>query len=146
MKKTLISLIFCLTVILVALTLALHSQYAISNVGTIVATGVEAHEDVNCTQPLSQIEWGFLKPNETAFHVCYVKSVSNINSTLMLTTGNWNPPNSSNYLTISSNYDNSTLQPNEVSEVTFNLHVDSEISGIDNFSFDIILVANRGFS
>lgn len=78
--------------------------------------------------------------------MCYVKSVSNINSTLMLTLGNWNPPNSSNYLTLSWNYDNSTLQPNEVLEVTFNLHIDSEISGIDNLSFDIILVANRGFS
>lgn len=95
---------------------------------------------------MSQIEWGFLEPNETASHVCYVKSVSNINSTLMLTLGNWNPSNSSNYLTLSWNYDNSTLQPNEVLEVTFNLHIDSEISGIDNLSFDIILVANRGFS
>lgn len=124
MKKTPISLIFCLTVILVALTLASHSQCAISNVGTIVAIGLEAHEDVNCTQPLSQNEWGFLEPNETASHVCYVKSVSNINSTLMLTPGNWNPPSSSNYLTLSWNYDNSTLQPNEVLEVTFNLHID----------------------
>jgi hypothetical protein len=139
MKKTLTSLFLCLAVLLVTLTLALHSQYAISNAVTITSIGLEVYEDVNCTQPLSQIEWGFLEPNETAFHVCYVKSVSNINSTLNLTTENWNPANSSNYLTLSWNYENSTLQPNEVLEVTFDLHVNSEVSGIDNFSVDIIL-------
>jgi len=89
-EKTLICLIFCLTVILLVLTLASHSQYAVSNVGAIVAIGLEVYEDVDCTQPLSQIEWGLLEPNETASHTCYVKSVSNVNSTLTLTTGNWN--------------------------------------------------------
>jgi hypothetical protein len=131
-KKSLISLFLGLTVLLVTLTLALHSQYAISNAVIITGTGLEVYEDVNCTHRLTQIKWGLLEPNETAFHVCYVKSVSNVNSTLTLTTENWNPVNSSNYLTLSWNYDNSTLQPNEVLEVTFDLHVDSEVSGIDN--------------
>ena len=47
-------------------------------------------------------------------------------------------------LTFSWNYENSTLQPNEVIEVIFSLQVDSEVSGIDSFSFDMILIANRG--
>jgi hypothetical protein len=132
MKKSLIFLFLGLAVLLVTLTLALHSQYAISNAVTITSIGLEVYKDVNCTQPLSRIEWGSLEPNETASYVCYVKSVSNVNLTLTLTTENWNPVNSSKYLTLSWNYDNSTLQPNEVLEVTFDLHVDSEVSGIDN--------------
>ena len=136
----------CLTVLLLTVAMALPSQYAIPNVETVIATGLEVYEDINCTQPMSQIEWGLLEPNETAFHVCHVKSVSNVNSTLKLATQNWNPVNSSDYLILSWNYDNSTLQPNEVLEVTFNLHVDSEIRGITSFSSDMILTTNREYS
>lgn len=135
MIKRLTLLFLGLTFLFVALTIALQSQHPFPHTGTIVAIGAEVYKDVNCTQPLSQFEWGFVEPNETAYQVCYIKSTSNVNSTLTFTIENWNPENSSNYLTLSWNYDNSTLQPNEVIEVTFSLRVDSEINQAGHFSF-----------
>lgn len=108
------------------------------NVRTV---GVEAYSDLNCTKPVLEINWEKFDPGQTKTIIIYLKSTSNTNTTLTLTTSNWSPQNASKYITLSWSYKNTTIQPQEVLEVQFTLHVAYSITGITDFSFDIIITA-----
>lgn len=138
-----LSFILCM-VLLVTVTFATYLQfYTVNAEGRVVGIRLELYEDVNATTLLTSIDWGFIDPNETKSHTCYVRSKSNVPVYLTLTTENWNPINASDYIVLSWDYDNTTLQPDEIHEVTFSLYVASGISGIDTFSFDIVATAEK---
>jgi len=145
MKKHKLSLFFCaLLLILIGATIATYlKSYTVNAKGRVVGIRVEIYQDANATIPLTLIDWDFIEPNETKSYVCYVKSKSNVPAYLTLTTESWNPINASEYIFLTWNYDNSTLEPEELREITFSLYVDINISGIDAFSFDIVVTAQK---
>lgn len=138
-----LSFILCM-ILLVTVTFATYlKSYTVNAEGRVVGIRLELYEDLNATTLLTRIDWGFIDPDETKSYTCYLKSKSNVPVYLTLTTENWNPINVSDYFVLSWDYDNATLQPNEIHEVTFNLYVASDISGIDTFSFDIVATAEK---
>lgn len=58
-----------------------------------------------------------------------------------MNTENWNPIEASNYIAISWDYTNQTIEPKQIIPVTFTLTVSETIQGIESFSFDIIITA-----
>lgn len=56
---------------------------------------------------------------------------------------NWNPKAASRYITLSWDYGGQSISPNNVVPVVLTLSVSKDISGITNFSFDIIITATR---
>jgi len=101
--------------------------------------GVEVYWDSDLTQPVAEIQWGKLEPNENKTVRIYVKSIANVPSTLNMTTENWQPPETSTYITLSWNYNGIILNPNDVLPIDLTLMVSPEITGIATFSFDIII-------
>jgi len=131
--------IVALTVLASGLT---QSSVRIVGRGTVKAVGVGVFWDSNCTSPVSFIDWGMVEPGSMNNVTVYVRNEGNVAANISLTTGNWNPPNASDYLTLSWNYDGRQLNPLGVVQVMLTLTVSSSVQGITSFSFDIIISAS----
>jgi DeoR/GlpR family transcriptional regulator of sugar metabolism len=62
---------------------------------------------------------------------------------LSMTTNNWNPASALSYITLSWNSENYMLSGGSVVQAALTLSVSSTISGIANFSFDIIITGTE---
>jgi hypothetical protein len=127
---------------------ALVTSNTISNTGFIdVATSTNSsklgvYSDSGCTTALRSIQWGTLNPGSTATATMYVRNEADIPLTLSIQAANWNPPSAENYFTLSWNLDG-ILQPNGVAPALLTLNLSSYVSGITDFSFDIIITATQ---
>lgn len=128
---------------LVALTMLVsgfvQSSVRIVGRGTVKAVGVGVFWDINCTNPVSFIDWGMVEPGSMNNVTVYVRNEGNVAASISLATENWNPSNAFDYLTLSWNYDGRQLNPLEVVQVTLTLTVSSSVQGITSFSFDIVM-------
>ena len=120
---------------------SLQPSRTVSNAGAVKAIGVSLYNNSECTIPLSSINWGLMEPGETKRYPVYAKNEGNydIYLTLDVDDDSWIPPEASDYLVLSWDYDNSTIIPNDVVEITLDLYCDPSVTGIDTFSFDIII-------
>jgi hypothetical protein len=137
---------------LVAYTLALglfnsasspvQTRDTISSGGAVKAIGVMVYSDVNAANRLTSIDWGIVEPGEDKNATCYIRNEGNFAVTLSLVTENWSPSNASQYITLSWNYDGHSIGLGEIVEVTINLDVSDSVSGITDFSFDVVIVGS----
>jgi hypothetical protein len=117
----------------------LTSETRIPSVGTIKTVGVEAFWDINCTSRVTEIDWGLVEPGYHVNATIFLRNKGNAPITLSLHTENWNPSNASNHITISWDYADQTVDPGAVVKVNLTLAVSSDVIGITNFTFDIII-------
>jgi len=109
---------------------------------TVKAVGVGIYKDINFTVSVTQINWGIVEAGESKNFSAYIVNRSNVPITLSMTTENWNPMNASNFITLTWNYDGTQIAVDGYVFVTFVLTVDQTISGIDAFSFTIVVVGS----
>jgi len=107
--------------------------------GTIKAIGVNVYSDSGCTIKMSSIDWGILEPGANKSVTCYIRNEGNSALTLSLSTATWSPSNASQFIALTWDYGGKSVGPSEVLKVTFKLAVSATISGITDFSFDIII-------
>lgn len=120
------------------------SSIRIHNVGRIKAVGVKVYWDLECTDEITKIDWETLNPGDLAGVTTYIKNVKNTAVTMNFTTEVWNPPGTEQYLTFDWNYTKGTvLEPTAVIIVQMTLYVDPTIEGVDQFSFDIVIMATE---
>ena len=121
---------------------AVQPGRTVSNAGTVetIGVGVGVYQDSGCTSNLSFIDWGVLEPGSSKNFTCYIRNELSSVSTLSMSTSNWDPPNASDYLTLSWDYGGQSIDVDEVVPVTFTLSVDASIEGITNFRFYITIV------
>ena len=94
------------------------------------------------TTPLSSLSWGTLEPGQSQTYTIYVKNEGNVPLTLSLETDNWIPASAENYLTLNWNYNYQALSPDAIRQITLTLVVNPNITGITNFSFEVIIVGS----
>lgn len=139
-----------LTLILYTLTLSAVSQVmssfqsnrTISNRGAVKAIGVGVYWDQNCTVEVTSINWGLIEPGSSVNVTVYIRNEGNSAGNLTMYITNWSPSNASNYMTLSWDYMGQLINVDEVLGVTFTLIVSTEIQGITNFSFDIVIIGS----
>jgi hypothetical protein len=115
------------------------SYRQILSIGRVKAFGVEVFNDQACTINATQINWGMVSPGETKNYTLYARNPGNVPITLTLATTGWQPANATLFITLSWTYNGSVIAPAAVIPLTFQLAVIPSISGIDNFSFTIII-------
>jgi len=153
-KKTiLLMLIVALLSIAVTTTISIMlsniDNLSIPSLGNIKTIGVEAYWDPNCENKTETIGWGIMWPGSSKNVTLYIRSVSNVKTTLHLNTSDLNPADISEYINLSWDYEGSRLNPDEVIQVTLFLSAsinDSFIhyliaNDVQNFSVDIHIVA-----
>ena len=115
------------------------SLVRIRNVGTIRAIGVDVYSDQGLTEVLHEISWGTLNPGDAKSFDAYIKNIRNDSQKLVMWTETWSPGAAQNYITLTWNYANQLIPSGSSISVTFTLSVDSGISDVVGFSFDVIV-------
>jgi hypothetical protein len=119
----------------------LQTSRTVPNGGSVKGVGVGIYWNSGCTNQTSSISWGILDPGSKKTVNVYVRNEGNTVVTLSKTTQNWVPTTASNYMSLNWNYANQTLSVNQVVQVSLTLVVSSTVTGIRNFSFDIMIVS-----
>jgi hypothetical protein len=109
--------------------------------GRIKAINVQVYGDSSCTDVIDEFDWGKLEPGDSVNKKIYVKHNSKFDHTLSVYDSGWNPIEAGSYLTLSCDKDGMILGPKKVVEAIITLTVSDEISGINNFSFNIVMEA-----
>jgi len=114
----------------------------IENVARIKVIGVGIYKDMNFTVAVTQIDWGIVEPGDSKNFSAYIVNKSNIPITLSMTTEEWQPANASNSITLTWSYAGEEIAVDGYHFVTFVLNVDQAVSGIDAFSFTIVVIGS----
>lgn len=119
-----------------------QTESKISNGGAVKAIGVTVYSDVGGANRMNSIDWGMLEPGESKNVTCFIRNEGNSAVTVSLETENWSPSNASLSITLNWDYDGQFIDPSEIIEVTFTLAVSATVSGLTDFSFDIVIVGS----
>lgn len=112
----------------------------ISSKGRIKQVNVEVFNDSACTIPITEIDWGFIEPGQAVNRTIYVKNTGNYPHVIMsLTYANVTPAGFEQYMTLTWNLEGVEITKDEVREAILVLVVDESITGIDDFTFDIVV-------
>ena len=123
----------------VAVTGILTASRTIGSSGTVKAINVEVYWDIEGTNVVSEIDWGSIEPNESVIKTVYVKNTGNTAMTLSMTYSGWVPDEAGDDLTLSWDREGVTVDPDAVLAAVLTLSVSDSISGIDGFSFNIVI-------
>ena len=121
---------------------AVTSNTIIQSSGAIKALGVRVYWDAAGTNEVTTIDWSTLEAGASENKIIYIKNTGNAAATLFLDTDNWNPSAASQYITLDWNYGGQSISPDAVVEVVLTLTISPDISGITDFSFDIIITTS----
>jgi hypothetical protein len=136
----------------IAVLLSRTQNLTIYSLGTMYAIGVEIHGgDIKTTDGQQYIDWGTISPGVSINRSFYIQSISNVDIKLNLSATHWNPPNLSGNLTLSWNYNGTTINPDESIYVTLTLSASGDESfvlylisnDIHEFSLDIHISSTR---
>lgn len=115
----------------------------IVNVSAVEANGVGVYWDSNCTNVVFSIDWGALEPGSVKNVTVHIRNEGNESAFLTMATSNWNPSIASEYITLEWNYSGQRINPGEIFTVTQTLSIFPNITGISNFSFDILITGQH---
>ena len=116
---------------------AVEHLVQIRNAGKIRTIGVQVFADETLTTVLDVVDWGILNPGENQSVNAWIKNTGNDAQKLVMWTESWEPVAAQNSITLSWDYVNEWIPVGDSIPVTFTLSVDSGISDVDSFSFDI---------
>ena len=116
--------------------------WKIPSIATLKLMGVGVYKDVNCTVAVLEIDWGIVEPGQQKNFSAYVKNESNVPITLTMYAEDWNPATASSFISLSWNYSGNEIPVDGSIPVTFVLNVDPATSGIDAFSFTIVIIGS----
>ncbi len=117
----------------------LTTQKTIQGTGSIKAIGLGVYWDLQCTNATSSLDFGQLEPGSSKNFNLYLKNEGNSALTLNMTSENWNPANSADYMTLIWNLEGQQISPDEVRAFVITLSVLDNVQGISSFSLDIII-------
>ena len=112
-------------------------SYAISMSGV----GVGIYWDQACTNRTLSLDWGLIAPGSNSTMKIHVRNEGDSAVSLWMATSNWMPHVASNYITLAWTYTGRILSAGEVIPMNLILNVDPTVSGITDFSFDIVITA-----
>jgi hypothetical protein len=147
LQKTQVSIILVVGALVAVSTLVsglLIASQTIPNTGNVKAIGVGVYSDSACTQEVLSIQWGTLDPGETSDETVYICNEGNVAVILSMATENWHPSSASSYITLGWNLEEGyVLSHGQSVETVLTLSVSSSISGVESFTFDIIITGTE---
>jgi len=114
----------------------------LSSSGTVNTINVEVFWDVDCTQIITDIDWGALDPGENTSKTIYVKNTGSTAMMLNMTYSGWNPVEAGTYLSLTWDREGAIVAVDEVVSAMLTLHVSDTIAGITGYSFDITIAGS----
>lgn len=141
-QKIGIAITICI-VLFMSVSHAISSAVYTANVsmrGRLREAGIFIYSDSNCTIRLAAIQWGTISPGASKDSTMYIYNNNTIPVRLSMLTSNWLPLEAQTYLTVSWNRENYTLPVRSSIDATITLSVSANVSGFEDFSFDITIM------
>lgn len=117
----------------------LSNSRTLQSSGTVKAVNIGVYWDSGCTNATSTIGWGMLSPGESKNVTVYLRNEGNVALRSNMTVQNWVPTGSSSYIGLVWNRENQTVAVGSVVAGVLTLSVSPSITGITDFSFDIVI-------
>ena len=114
----------------------------VSHNGTIETLNVGVYQDSACTQALSALNWGTLKPGTSANRTIYVKNTGNAAVTLNMTVTTWNPSAAASYITLTWDRQSFVLTQGNSVPALLVLSISSNVNGFTDFNCTTIIAGN----
>lgn len=134
---------FLTIIVMTALASTLTNSQKVQNFGNVKTTvNLGIYSDQGCTIPLMNITWGEVIPGQNYLRTIYIKNLGNVKVTLSMRTGNWTPSQTSSYLTLTWDRENTPLDAGLSIRATLTLTVSPTAQG-GPFSFDILIIATE---
>jgi len=147
-KRSLVRILAAATVI-VSLTLTvvafgvINNSFIIRSGGRVnLPVGIGFYWDSDCSSPVSFIDWGDIQPGSTIDVTLFVRNEGGQAISLNIIAENWNPIETTSYMTFDSDYGDQTINPQETIQITLSLTTSSSIEKITTFGFDINVTPN----
>jgi len=118
------------------------TKTSLQSYGSIRTVGVGIYTNSYCVSTVSTVDWGQITPGQAISRTYYLRNEGNSDVTLSIFTTNWTPATAENYLSLDWDYADQILGPNQVIAVTLTLSVQSTISGIETFNFNIDIIGS----
>jgi hypothetical protein len=121
----------------------------IPSIGNIVTVDTIAYSDKDLQNKTTSVDWGVVTLGSSKNVTLYLRSLSNVKTTLHLNSSKWTPQNISQFMNLSWNYNGTTIDAGGTIMVILTLSVSSSESFIDylitndvtSFSFNIVIRA-----
>ena len=114
-----------------------HRNTAYAN--SVRGIGVGIYWDQECTNRTLSLDWGLIEPGSNSTVMIYVRNEAESAVSLWMATSNWTPLAALSYMTLIWTYSGRILSADEVIPMKLILDVSPAISGITDFSFDIVI-------
>ena len=99
----------------------------------------EIYWDVTATSEVTMVEWGALEPGGVGTVEFWVKNEGNTLLYCDTGTDEWVPSGSDQYFDLTWNFGDTPVGSHRSRKVTMELHVHADITGINEFTFNIII-------
>jgi len=117
--------------------------YRIPAGAQMLALGVGLYWDVTCTGPVTMVDWGTLTPGQTKGVTVYIKNTGNGPMRGSISSDNWVPDGAGQYFDLTWDFGSLPLEAGRVRKTTIYIHVHDDITGITDFSFNIIITGTQ---
>ena len=144
MKKPSQSVIIALIVVVALIVIVAAQMFFtlhVSQSGIVATVGIETYSDALLTQKCTNISWGTVGPGSATARMLYIKNNGTVPVTLAFNVTDWNPVAAAQYIGLSWNYTNLTIQPNAAVATVLTLTVLANITGVTTFSNNLLITA-----
>jgi len=115
-------------------------EKGIQTMGTPVEKyGLGIYWDAGCTQTIEHIDWETLFPGSKVSRIVFIRQESSVGGTIHMITRNWNPPELANHMTLTWNYSEQILYPQQAIPINLTLSVDYDIRDVTDFRFEVVI-------
>jgi hypothetical protein len=133
----------CIILVAILGTVFMNSASSknVAYANSVRGVGVGIYWDQDCTNRSLSLGWGVIEPGSNSTLLVYVRNEGDSAVSLWLRTFNWTPSVASDYMTLNWTYSGRILSANEVIPIELILNVSPTISGITDFSVDLVITA-----
>jgi hypothetical protein len=117
----------------------LSTSRTLPSTGTIMAINVEVYWDSGGTQNVTSIDWGIPAPGDVVSKTVYVKNSGNNVMNISMSISGWTPAGAAAYLTVTWDQEGAVVAAGGTVQAIISLDVSGGITGISDFSFDIVI-------
>jgi hypothetical protein len=122
-----------------AVTGLVTTSKTLSSACYVRGVNVEVYWDSQCTQVVGSVDWGSPEPGESMGRTVYIKNPGNARMTLGMSSSSWSPAAAESYLSVNWDRQGATIDVDEVVQATLTLVVSDLITGVADFSFNVVI-------
>ena len=92
-------------------------------------------------QAVTQIDWGIVYPDDSRAYNLYLVNEGNVPCHLFLNATNWQPSQIMEQITVTWDYNDEVVEPNQGINLTVTLTTASNLENVGTFTFDLTITS-----